>query len=367
MSLIFKSQLLIQIKKIQENFLTIKRHVDPCEVMVVLKANAYGLGVGAISKALYKVGAKWFGVANLKEALEIKAFFKKKVNILILGSLFKEEIKKAIENNFILAIENLELAKLIDKEAKKQKKQIIGHLVIDTGMGRLGIFYEKAFLIIDKILSLSSLKIEGVYSHLSNANLKKDPQTQKQKKRFDIILEKYQNIVWKHLANSDGINNFEETYYNMVRTGINLYGVFDLLGGHAYTLKKTLTLFSSLISLRMLPKGSTIGYGATCILKKDTLVGTIPLGYADGIPYIAGNKGKVLISGEICPIIGRISMDYITVDVSRVKKAKIGDRVVLIGDSEDKSITVEDWACLKESHPYDIICSLGKRIERKYL
>jgi alanine racemase len=152
----------------------------------------------------------------------------------------------------------------------------------------------------------------------------------------------------------------------LVRTGINLYGVFDLLGHRAYRLRPSLTWTSRLIARRKLEKGASIGYGCTHILKKATWVGTIPAGYADGIPLAASSKGHVLIRGVRCPILGRVSMDYLTIDLSPVPKAKKGDSVVLVGRSGQQEITVEDWARLKGTHPYDIICSLGARVQREW-
>jgi alanine racemase len=170
-----------------------------------------------------------------------------------------------------------------------------------------------------------------------------------------------------HLANSDGINNFPDAYFNMVRTGINLYGVFDLLGFQAYKLSPSLTLKSTLLERRLLPAGFTIGYGGTHALFRDTWVGTLPAGYADGVPLAASNSGYVLIRGQACPIIGRVSMDYLTVDLTPCPKAQVGDEVVLVGRSGKREFTIEDWARIKQTHPYDIICSLGQRVERVYL
>jgi len=151
-----------------------------------------------------------------------------------------------------------------------------------------------------------------------------------------------------------------------VRTGINLYGVFDLSGLRTYRLSPTLTLKTALLARRRLPAGYTIGYGATHTLFRDTWVGTVPAGYADGVPLAASNSGEVLIRGKACPIIGRISMDYLTVNLNGCPDARVGDEVVLVGRSGKREITIEDWARIKQTHPYEIICSLGKRVERVY-
>ncbi len=169
-----------------------------------------------------------------------------------------------------------------------------------------------------------------------------------------------------HMANSDAINNFPEAYFDMVRTGINLYGVFELQGRQAYALKPTLTLKTTLLARRRLPAGHSVGYGCTHTLFENTWVGTVPAGYADGLPLAASNSGWVLIRGKRCPIIGRVSMDYITVNLNGCPRAAVGDEVVMVGQSGSEFITVEDWARVKQTHPYEIICSLGPRVQRLY-
>jgi alanine racemase len=169
------------------------------------------------------------------------------------------------------------------------------------------------------------------------------------------------------MANSDGINNFPSSYADLVRTGINLYGVFDLKGKQAYPLAPSLTLKTTLLARRRLKAGHSIGYGCTHTLSKDTWVGTVPAGYADGIPLAASNSFFVLIAGKRCPIIGRVSMDYITIDLSACPNARVGDLVVLVGESGRASISIEDWARVKQTHPYEIICSLGPRVERVFV
>jgi len=260
------------------------------------------------------------------------------------------------------------MGKRISNEACKQKKKVTCHILIDTGMGRLGIPYPNALNEVKKIITLPNLYLEGIYSHFPNANNQHHPKTKEQLSIFKNLLHDISDYSFTliHIANSDAINNFNNSYFNMVRTGINLYGVFDLQGRRTYNLKPTISLKTRLIAKRMLPAGYTIGYGCTYTLFHDTIVGTIPAGYADGIPVSSSNSARVLVSGKECPIIGRVSMDYITIDLSSAPQAKLGEIVTIIGNSGKKEITVEDWAKIKQSHPYDVICSLGNRVERIY-
>lgn len=362
-----RSWLEIDMVAVLANFERIAETVAPSKVMPILKANAYGLGVLPLAKALAKAGADRIGLAEIREALPLQG--QVHCPLQIMGGLFPEEIAQAVSMNLICPVSDLASAELLSQEGVRQHQQVKIHLKIDTGMGRLGIPHFLAKKIIPQIQLLPNLYIEGAYTHFANANNSSHPKTREQMQLFNDLLKELDltGLERIHLANSDAINNFPDSYANMVRTGINLYGVFDLLGYRAYSLKPTLTLKSRLLSKRLLPAGYTIGYSSTHTLFHDTWVGTIPMGYADGIPLSASNSGRVLIKGKECPILGRISMDYITVDLNQCSDVNVGDEVVLFGKSGDKHITVEDWARIKQSHPYDIICSLGTRVERRYL
>ncbi|MBF0432283.1 MAG: alanine racemase [Fibrobacteria bacterium] len=357
----------VDLSAIRSNFRQIEKHVKPASVMVVLKANAYGLGIEPIAKALAKAGVARIGVAEVREAEPlIKSL---NIPIHVLGGLTKPEIPAAVALGIICPVTSYETALAYSKEAGRQHKQAKVHYLIDTGMGRLGIPANQAVKIIRRAKKLPNMVSEGIYSHFSNANNPHHPKSKEQLALFKDILSQFNKEPFAvvHMANSDAINNFRPSFFNMVRTGINLYGVFDLEGRRACKLRPTLALKSCLIAKRILPAGHTIGYGCTHVLFKDTLVGTVPAGYADGIPMSASNSASVLIGGIMCPVIGRVSMDYITVDLSANPHARLGTTVVIVGKSGKKEITVEDWARIKQSHPYDIICSLGNRVARVYL
>ena len=363
----FRSWLEIDLGSIQENFKRIKKKVGNRDVMAVLKANAYGLGVKEVAQALEKVGVSRFGVAELREALAIREF--SNIPVQILGGLLQSEIKPAIENDIICPIGSVSLAKRISQVAGELKKEAIGHILVDTGMGRLGLVYDEENTIkeIKEILKIPHIKIEGIYTHYSIANIVSNPHTKNQLKRFKKILDSFPNTFdVVHSANSDAINNFPKTYFNMVRTGINLYGVFDLEGRRIYSLKPTISFKSRVIDIRKLKKGSPIGYGCEYTLREDTLVGTVCAGYADGVPLAIGNMGEVLIDGKRFPVIGRVSMDYLTIDLGMDQDVEVGEEVVIIGKSGRYEITVEDIAKIKNTHPYEVICSITGRTERFY-
>ena len=337
--------------------------VAPQEVMAVLKAGAYGLGAKKVASALIDAGARRLAVADLHEALELKTHA---VPILILGDLIPEEIKPAIESGFELPLGSLEKAQLISEEAQRKHCNVNVHLVIDSGMGRLGIPIEQALEDIQEINQLDGLNLVGLYSHFPVAYTDRDfslEQIHLMKKLLADLSECGINFDWIHIANSDGIQNIPEACvspFNLVRTGLNLYGCFDLEGERRVDLQEVVSLKSRLVRVRSLNAGSTLGYGRTYKLEQDQLVGTVAIGYADGFP-MSENAG-VIVRGQFCLVLGRVSMDYITIDLTKVPEAQSGDDVTCIGEG----ISISDWARWKGTLTYEIICSLGKRVKRLY-
>jgi alanine racemase len=358
----------VSLQSIRRNFIQIQKTVKPAKVMAVLKANAYGLGAPFVADALVEAGADRLGVAELKEAAQLVKRFR--VPVQIIGGVLASEVPDCVRLGIVCPAPDLATARSISRQARKQGKQAKVHIKVDTGMGRLGIPHFQAFREIREIRKLPGLILEGIYSHFPNANNPMHGKSREQLALFRGLLTELEGVGIRfpvvHMANSDGINNYPEAYFNLVRTGINLYGVFDLSGLRTYQLSPSLTLKTSLIAKRRLPAGYTIGYGGTHTLFRDTWVGTVPAGYADGVPLAASNSGQVLIRGKACDIIGRVSMDYLTVDLNGCPDSKVGDPVVLVGKSGRREITIEDWARIKQTHPYEIICSLGNRVERVY-
>ena len=356
----------IDLKKIRSNFKKISDKVKPAKVMAVLKANAYGLGVGPIAQALKTVDVQGYGVAESSETLPLKNLG---VPIHILGGVLKEDLPYLVREGIIVPITDLETARLLSEEALKQNKAVECHFLLDTGMGRLGILPSKAEAIICRTLEYPELNCTGIYTHFPHAY--GDPQfSQWQIDQIIILLRRLKkkkiSFRWVHIANSDGINNIPESYkepFNLVRTGLNLYGIFDPKGKQSiHDLEPTITLKTRLVAIRELEEDATIGYGRTYKVTCRKLVGTIAIGYADGLPMAMSNNGYVLLHGEKCPILGRISMDYTTISIDNVPFAKVGDEVVCFGEE----ISINEWATRKSSVPYDIICSLGSRVERRY-
>ena len=364
----------IDLQALVRNYRKIATHVKPMDVLCVLKANAYGLGVAAYAKALVEAGCTQFGVAEPYEALELLKVLKGRagVEVQMLSSVLPDEIPEMVKAGVILPMTDLAEAKLVSAAAVKAKRTAKVHFKLDTGMGRLGILAKDALGTIRAVKALPGLDCEGIFSHCPMAYEPKDPFTAKQIKLFTSIVAACakEGIRFKkvHMAASDAINNFPETAkapFTLVRTGINLHGSFDPYGRKALKVEPVLTLKTRVAQVRELPAGTTLGYGRTWCLNAPAKVATISAGYADGLPLALTNRGFVFIGGRRCKIVGRISMDYTTVDVTDVPGVKAGDEVICFGKCGRDAITPDDWAALKGTHAYDIICSLGTRVQRQ--
>ena len=364
----------IDLGALVRNYRRIQAHVKPMRVLCVLKANAYGLGVGPYAEALAKAGCRDFGVAEPFEALELLSVLRRgrcAADVQILSSILPDEIAPMVKAGVILPVTDLATAKLISAAARRARTTARVHFKLDTGMGRLGILAKDALETIRAVRALPALDCEGIFSHCPMAYDPKDPFTKRQVALFKSIVAACakEGIAFRkvHMAASDAINNFPETArspFTMVRTGINLHGSFDPNGRKALKVEPVLSLKTRVAQVRELPAGTTLGYGRTWCLAAPTKVATISAGYADGLPLALTNRGFVFIGGRRCRIIGRISMDYTTVDVSDVPDVKPGDEVVCFGACGRDSITPDDWAELKGTHAYDVICSLGSRVQR---
>ncbi len=361
----------IDLGKLEANLRRIVAAVSPCQVIAVLKANAYGLGVLPIAERLATAGVAGFAVAEPNEALQLTHLG---VPVQILGGMLDHELPATVAAGIVHPIVSLEVARSVSAEAVRQGRTVECHFLIDTGMGRLGILARDAVETVAAAVRLPNLDCRGIYSHFPVAYRAGEAYTVSQVQTFRRIVDELAardiHFAKIHIANSDAINNFPFTCrppFNQVRTGINLHGSFDAEGHRALRLESILTLKARLVQVRRLPAGMKLGYGLTYTLPTDTLVGTVAAGYADGLPLALSNRGCVLIRQRPCPILGRVSMDYVTVSLENACEAAVGDEVVCLGGEGVAAITVDQWAQLKGTHPYEIICSFGSRVERRYV
>lgn len=360
----------IDLAKLEANYRAVCSIAFPCAVMPVLKANAYGLGVLPIAKALVRAGAERIAVAEPFEALALKELG---VPLQILSGILPEEIAPMLAAGVVLPLVSAESARWISDEALRLGVTAKVHVKLDTGMGRAGILWQDAPEVLRRAAALPNLELEGIFTHFPLAYEGAAGFTSEQLRRFRTVLEAADalgiNFRYVHAANSDAVNNAPEACrapFNLVRSGINLHGAFDAAGSLRVPLQPVLRLSTRLVQIRTLPAGTPIGYGHTYRTIREMRIGTVCAGYADGLPLALSNRGAVIIRGQAAPIVGRISMDYLTVALDGVPEATVGDTVTLIGSDGDTEITVQDWAALKGTHAYDIICSIGSRVQRTY-
>lgn len=344
------------------------------KIYAVLKADAYGNGAVHIGMELENIPYIFgYACATFDEAMELREYHLKK-NILILGYIFPNEIEKAINNDISMTVYNIDCAKEISKLARKNNKIAKIHIAINTGMNRIGYNVNRdSVLEIKEIYKLSNIVIEGVFTHFSKADEKDKTFTKTQQTLFnemkDNLIKEGIKCEYYHTANSAAILEFSESYSSLVRLGISMYGMWpsDKVK-RDIPLKPILSLYSSIINIHTVNKGSLVGYGGIYKAKKDILVATISIGYADGVPRSISNKGYVLIHGKKAPIIGRICMDQMMVDITDIKGVKIEDKVTIIGTENDNTITMEDISSITNRLNYEISCALSnRRVKRIYI
>ncbi|OPG65507.1 alanine racemase [Helicobacter pylori] len=363
---------------LRHNFSAVKSIVpkDAC-VMAVVKANAYGAGALKASEIFLQEGANYLGVATLDEALELRYHFSK-TPILILGYSPNANASMLIDNDLSVMVFSLEQAEIFSQMALKAKKRLKIHLKIDTGMHRLGLEPNfKSIEIIKKIRALKGLEIEGIFTHLSNADANIKTHAKNQMKAFNAFLEQLLNqkieFQYRHAYNSAGIlslcNGNENRFLNLYRPGIMLYGFYPSNGmkeSCPTILKNVISLKAQIVQIRSVKKGEFIGYGEHFYTNEETLVGVLALGYADGLMRALGNRIQVAINNQLAPLIGKVCMDQCFVKLNNIQ-AKEGDEVILFGDKSAKANDASEIAALLNTIAYETISTLSKRLERVYV
>ncbi|GAA7578248.1 alanine racemase [Helicobacter pylori] len=363
---------------LRHNFNAVKSIVpkDAC-VMAVVKANAYGAGALKASEIFLQEGANYLGVATLDEALELRSHFSQ-TPILILGYSPNTNASILIDNDLSAMVFSLEQAEVFSQVALKSQKRLKIHLKIDTGMHRLGLEPTfKSIETIKKIRALKGLEVEGIFTHLSNADANIKTHAKNQMKAFNAFLEQLLDqkieFQYRHAYNSAGIlslcNGNENRLLNLYRPGIMLYGFYpsnEMKESSQTILKNVISLKARIVQIKRVKKGEFIGYGEHFYTNEETLVGTLALGYADGLVRDLGNRIQVAINNQLAPLIGKVCMDQCFVKLNNIE-AKEGDEVILFGDKSAKANDASEIATLLNTIPYETISTLSKRLERVYI
>lgn len=354
----------------RHNLAQIRRAAGKRSIMAILKANAYGHGAVEMARVFSREGIDAFGVGDSGEALELREAGIKGP-ILIVGAVIEGEMPAVVERDIEVNLHTVEMAEALQKEAARQGKQVRVHLKIDTGMGRLGMQPFQAVPFLHRMHNLKNLELVGLCTHFSYPYEENPNFTLRQLERFNVAVDVarrlgYDNLTL-HAASSLALFRRKESLFNMVRPGVALWGL--LPGdekGLAKKLKPVLAWKTRIVFLKDVPEGQPIGYNRTYYTPNPTRIATLPVGYNDGYRRALSNKSDVLINGKRCPVVGLISMDYTTVDVSAVPNAKVGDVVTLIGKDGNQEIGAEDLAAQAGVSVYELMCGLGRRVVRVY-
>ena len=360
----------VDLDKLRRNLRAIRsRLAGPhVETLAIVKADAYGHGMKEVARALKGEGVRFFGVASVEEALELRHVCKKE-RILVLGSFCADYISIYAGSKIMPTISSLEDIRALGRGLKKPLRV---HVKIDTGMGRLGVWHRDARVFFEELKRhKDKIVLEGVYTHFSSADHADKRRTQEQIRLFNEAVSVVRSLGFApryfHAANSMGLAHFKKSHLNLVRPGILLYGVQPReVRSLAKSLRPILELKTRVSFLKEIEKGRTISYGATYRAPKKTRVATLPIGYSHGFRVGFSNKGFVAIRGQLCPVVGRVTMDQTIVDVGGVPSVRRWDPVTLIGKNGGVELTASGLAGILGTIPYEIFCSIHQRIPRLY-
>ncbi len=357
----------ISLDAIENNLIQLKKKLKPGVLtLAIVKADAYGHGAVGVSRAIQDK-VDYFGIAELMEAVELReAGVKKPILVLSYTSPYLYEL--LIKNELTQTIFNYDDAVELSKAAVRLNKIARVHIAVDTGMSRIGFFCNSESVeIVKKINDLPNIYIEGIFSHYACADCEDKSTTVKQTETFKAFisaLEKREMIIpIKHMSNSAGTLVCDEQF-DMVRMGIVLYGLYpdECVNDGTVKLQRAMRVVSHVVHVKDVPAGSGVSYGHTYFTKEKTRIATVCIGYADGYSRSLSNVGRVLINGEYAPVIGRVCMDQLMVDVTGLSDVSVGDEVTVLGKDGENEITAEELAALTNTINYEVVCQFQKRV-----
>ena len=360
----------VDLRIIADNFGKIKKHVHHAMMMPILKANAYGHGLVRVAKLMQELKADYIGVAVLEEGILLRESGID-IPILVLGGIWGNQIPHFIKNDLSITASSITKLNQIEEIAGQMKSKAKVHLKIDTGMERIGVHYYTADKFLETAIGCKNIDIEGIYSHLANSELNDLSYTRLQLDRFQEVIRFFEKHSLKtpirHIANSGSIIQMHDSFLDMVRPGIMLYGVYP-----SNEIEKTIQINPALswkslvVYFKVIKAGNPVGYGSTWKPEHDIRAVTVPVGYGDGYLRSMSHKAYVLIQGKRYPVAGTISMDQIVINIES-DSVYNGNEVILIGNKDGNSITCEDLAVWAGTIPYEILTNINTRVPRVYI
>lgn len=365
----------INLAAIARNLQQIRSLLQPgTRIMGVVKANAYGHGAVPVSRVLLQHGVSMLAVARAGEAVHLRQAGIT-VPILVLGYTPGEMFNELLEYNLTQTVFSLDYARLLDEAAVRAGKRLTVHIKVDTGMGRLGFWHARQDAVQDvlAIARLPHLAVEGIYTHFAAADSADKTYTEQQIQAFQEFLHRLQKeglqVALRHCANSAGIIDHPEAHLDMVRPGIILYGLYPSVEvkQDRLRLEPAMTFKTRIAQVKEVEAGFSVSYGCTYTTAGNTVIATLPVGYADGYSRLLSSRGQVLVRGNRAGIIGRVCMDQCMIDVGHLPGVQPGEEVVLFGRQGQAWLPVEEWAGWIGTINYEAVCMVSARVPRVYV
>jgi alanine racemase len=361
----------IDLDALRWNFRQVRSKVGPqVRILSMVKANAYGHGAPAVAKALAAEGSDAFGVATLEEGIELRETGIR-APILVSAGVYLEQLDQFLQNNLTPVVHELETLRGLEAAAQGRGNTVGIHLKVDTGMGRIGLLAAEIDSWLPELSKLQALKLEGIFSHFSDGESVNEEYTETQLKSFLFIVERLRRAGFDspllHMAKSAALITLPAAHFTMVRPGLILYGIYPSPHmANQITLRPVLSWTTRILQLKRVPTGSSIGYGRTFVTQRESLIATLPVGYADGYQRAFSNRAAVLVRGARAPVVGRVSMDLTTADVTDIRGVQQGDEVVLLGRQGNAEISADEMAAWANTISYEILTSISTRVPRIY-
>ncbi len=353
----------IDLARLEANLAAVRRWVGPgIELIAVVKANAYGHGTAAVLPALERYGIERFAVFSVPEGVQLRQLGIRRP-VLVLGHAFPRQADEAVAYDLTLTVDEPALAAALAAAARAHGRAARVHIKVDTGLHRFGLAPDEAVALAEQLRAMPELEVEGLWTHMANADEPDDSFSEEQQARFEAVARRLEWIPYRHAANSATAIRRASLRYHGVRTGIGLFGVVPPNSPDP-GLRPVLSLKARLVRVADISPGEGVSYGLTWRARRHSRVGLVPVGYGDGWPRSLSNCGEVLVRGRRVPIVGRICMDQFLVDVTDVPGAAPGDEVVLIGEQAGERIGADEVAKLAGTIAWDIVASLQARIPR---
>jgi alanine racemase len=361
----------VDLSAIAFNLKGVQKKVAPASVMAVVKANAYGHGAITVSRLALEQGCRYLAVARVDEAIELrKAGIE--APILVFGGFSHDDVFFIPRFDIEATVYEEHGLKQLATAASQAQQQVRVHVKIDTGMGRIGVNWQQALPFIQRLLEYKELTFHGLYSHFATADCLDKSFSRLQLERFKQVVGQLESagihVAIKHFANSGAILDMADSYFDMVRPGIMMYGYYPSHEtSESVPLRPAMTFITQVMQVKTVERGESVSYDRLYIAKAKTRIATLAVGYADGYNRLLTHGGQVLIHGRCFPVVGRVCMDLIMVDLGDDSNVKIGDEAVLFGKQNDQWITVDSICEKLHTIPYEVTCWVAKRVPRVYL